>query len=136
MRTGIAVVVLVAALAGFTASALVWHFNASNRPTYAAMSHLPQEPYARPHDTGILVVRSGFYLFADQRAGAPAPWLFVPYWSIMVLAGLLAGMTIRPIASAINDLRGRRRAAEGRCAKCGYDLRGSPARCPECGNER
>jgi hypothetical protein len=29
--------------------------------------------------------------------------------------------------------RRRRRSAENRCAACGYDLRGSAERCPECG---
>jgi hypothetical protein len=51
-------------------------------------------------------------------------------WWLMGIANLL------PIAGGI--LAGwpalRRRAREGRCVVCGYDLRATPERCPECGS--
>ena len=38
-----------------------------------------------------------------------------------------------PCATLYAALRRRGRAAAGACAECGYDLRGTPDRCPECG---
>lgn len=51
----------------------------------------------------------------------------VPWWSIV--AGLLA----MPALRAARWARRRRRARRNCCVACGYDLRGSPGRCPECG---
>jgi hypothetical protein len=53
--------------------------------------------------------------------------LQVPYWSLVALTAL---------PPAWLDHRARRRcrlARRGVCTKCGYDLRESPDRCPECG---
>jgi hypothetical protein len=51
--------------------------------------------------------------------------VFVPHWAIVLLASVL------PIAWLA-----RRRfsaAPSGYCTNCGYDLRATPTRCPECG---
>jgi hypothetical protein len=53
--------------------------------------------------------------------------LVVPAWLPALLAG--AG----PAAWFGRRLRDRRRLGKGRCAICGYDLRATPDRCPECG---
>jgi hypothetical protein len=61
-------------------------------------------------------------------------WLiFCPLATIAVvgLLGALAGSTWW-FWRSLNETR-YRRMAEGQCAECGYDLRGSKERCSECG---
>jgi hypothetical protein len=53
-------------------------------------------------------------------------YLSVPYWFLVLCAALL------PAAKLYRRLRGGGNMA-GRCARCGYDLRATPERCPECG---
>ena len=53
--------------------------------------------------------------------------LRVPYWAIASVLGL-------PACLAVARARRRKRRSEGRlCSACGYDLRATPDRCPECG---
>jgi hypothetical protein len=55
------------------------------------------------------------------------PFVVVPYWAICVMgAGPMA-------AWMVLERRRRRRADTLHCRACGYDLRATPERCPECG---
>jgi hypothetical protein len=40
------------------------------------------------------------------------------------------------VPGAVARHKTRRRLERGQCGRCGYDLRGSPDRCPECGTVR
>jgi hypothetical protein len=51
-----------------------------------------------------------------------------PYWLAVAATAPL------PTTRASTLLRRRRRVAKGLCRTCGYDVRMTPARCPECGN--
>ncbi|HEX4796339.1 MAG TPA: hypothetical protein VH370_21300 [Humisphaera sp.] len=66
------------------------------------------DPSARP-----IHIQSGF--------------LHLPIWPIAIL------LAIPSAVSAVRHRRRRRRVRIGHCAECGYDLRETPERCPECG---
>ena len=56
--------------------------------------------------------------------------LAVPYWLLALVAAAV------PLASCLAFLRNRARRISGRCAACGYDVRATPDRCPECGTSQ
>jgi hypothetical protein len=53
--------------------------------------------------------------------------LAIPYWLLAVLASAI------PLARWLAVARRNIRRRKGKCAACGYDLRATPDRCPECG---
>jgi hypothetical protein len=78
---------------------------------------------------------TGFDYDFEQHPYAPDPrlgpswylWLQFPYAFLTFLAALPL------LASLANRYHKQRRLARGLCPICGYDLRSSPTRCPECG---
>lgn len=81
---------------------------------------------------GVLYMRLGFNWFSaiDLKmvpgATSKEARLFIPYWA------LLLATLITPIAWILHRRR-QRNAQPGICKICGYDLRATPDRCPECG---
>lgn len=73
--------------------------------------------------------RFGPVAFRHIRYDARRPrWsVYVPHWLAVVLAAAL------PAAHVTITWRRRRRQRPGHCAECGYDMRATPRRCPECG---
>jgi hypothetical protein len=81
--------------------------------------------------TGLRPFRYETDIVRHGPPGFPGPrtWFNarVPLWPFILLFGYL------PVRKAIAWCRGRRAYAAGHCTDCGYDLRFSPRRCPECG---
>lgn len=90
-------------------------------------------------DVGTMVIESlrkdlhtwwqfGFHAQVSNHQGEVL--VLVPHWFLATLFGIpplwsLLGLEIRALRTA-------RRRRRGRCVKCGYDLRATPATCPEC----
>jgi hypothetical protein len=76
------------------------------------------------------------------QAHPPVAGFFLARWSGMRISTavpmpfVVAPLALLPYAAMARHMRRRRRlrrSAEGRCLACGYDLRATPGRCPECG---
>jgi hypothetical protein len=97
-------------------------------------------PHFDMHDEHISDLQSANipWLFPDLPATRGYGFMFgsatgltfarIPFWFITIVLLL-------PVVIAIRWHVTRRRNRVGlRCPRCGYDLRATPARCPECGN--
>jgi len=65
----------------------------------------------------------------DGREQQTLKAVAIPYCAIVATSGALGLLTLVRLA------RARRRERIGLCPTCGYDLRATPDRCPECGTE-
>ena len=83
----------------------------------------PSRPYqvlVFPHDRFAL-----FFLITNASGQWLAVGVYLPF--IALVAAVL------PVCRLIGNRRRHRRRSLGLCLSCGYDLRSSPERCPECG---
>jgi hypothetical protein len=76
------------------------------------------------------VAFAGFVYARRGMLNGPSWLLLVP---IPFLVALLALLPLADVLIIRPRRRRRRRAAAGLCVRCGYDLRATPGRCPECG---
>jgi len=76
-------------------------------------------------DEGIKALFPGVR-YSQSWAGPRTLSVWVQYWLLCVVSG--AG----PLMLILRRLR-RRTPRDGMCVNCGYDLRATPDRCPECG---
>jgi hypothetical protein len=82
-------------------------------------------PYAMPATMG----RGRFFLRYRQIGTHTIITSGIPVWCIALFTGIL------PLAGGSRYVRQRMRYANSfaACVACGYDLRATPSRCPECG---
>src|SRR3569623_250486 len=85
------------------------------------------------HVVGGLSARSGVtearaWGVLARRTGRWVDAVVVPDWLVVAVTGLLPAVRL-----AFYLLR-RRPTVSGCCPTCGYDLRATPERCPECGH--
>ena len=82
--------------------------------------------------TGSQLVLSGNVFTSPALVMEPSAFqvVVVPYWALVLLSALLPLYVMSRLPGV---LRRRRRLKRRLCVECGYDLRASKDRCPECG---
>jgi hypothetical protein len=79
--------------------------------------------------------RHGFLMTQGNPAAGLETWmLYAPWWFLLVATGgLPLWVGAKALVRAVKVGSGSR---DGLCRTCGYDLRATPSRCPECGDRK
>jgi hypothetical protein len=79
-----------------------------------------------PTNTTRFATLAGFGVLAGDTGRYTVTARIIPHWFIALATAVFPAIWLR-------TRRRRHRSASGLCAACGYDLRATPDRCPECG---
>lgn len=101
-----------------------WSWEDRREPEGEAHTVFRAEPSAAGFLTGSFHTRG--------EMPATIHYLVVPYWFLTLVTG--APPACWAARWAARRLSRRRRRLRGLCPACGYDLRATPDRCPECGH--
>jgi len=120
---------------------LAWHVGSHmGRLSFGRTRHDDPALGGRPGTVG-QSGRWGFYLtwsyWETPTAAGPSKYgstrfLIIPAWAVALPLAVLPAVSIR---RALRRRRTSHRITQGRCPRCGYDLRATPGCCPECGRE-
>ena len=105
----------------------------TSRQTLASRrGQIIHEWYAKP-DTTLLYWKDNDWRYLGLNISLwPSLTLTrVPYWFLALLTAV--GPIVRTVERIRTRQRVRFRSRRGLCVRCGYDLRASEGRCPECG---
>jgi hypothetical protein len=108
-----------------------------DNPDLYGFNHFSHEPAGYPYMTDYAGQgRAGFgHFFGSPQSPNPLMtyddhFVVFPAWLIVVVAAVL------PARWLATSVRRRRASRLGLCLRCGYDLRASGGRCPECGEHQ
>jgi hypothetical protein len=119
-----------------------WHIMATPRGTYPVMSTNLQPWFQWGRwwvtksylDFAGFTFASGIYGFDSLQPVVPPFWFVrIPEWFIALLMAILPAQWCGSWWISIR--RARERLKRGLCRACGYDMRATPQKCPECGRE-
>ncbi len=110
---------------------LAWALRGTTDPPYRPDAPIEvfytPPPISRANGFGFgWVVSDWAFASPDGRPLGILKMLAVPHWMLFITTVLL------PAGQALAWATRRRRQHKGLCAVCGYDLRATPERCPEC----
>ncbi|HEX4797298.1 MAG TPA: hypothetical protein VH370_26120 [Humisphaera sp.] len=112
-------------------------FATADKTTYQQYAWTQSKPPAHPwisrasmiSPVGILGIGNpGVRIEESEVFAGTDVWL--PYWFIVAVTSIWPAIVLNVIRKS---RRAKRRAASSLCAQCGYDLRATPEKCPECG---